>query len=295
MLRTSGLDHIAICVNDLQESETYYREILGFDTIFRIDGGPTWLGGEDGRCSVALCPGGADKQGAIEYFAYELGSETDLRELAAELKKEGYQVVHEPEAGPRPGSDSLGVLDPDGLIVRLVVSRKGMVCPSPLEKSSKTCSISPKKLGHVVIKVSDTKKSENFYLDLLGLKVTEYNELGLVFMRCTPLHHDLGLMPLPEGSAVGLHHMAFDIGAIPDLARADCFLREKNIRIEKGPGFWNQGGHVELYFFDPDLHAIELYVNMRRYKDEQLPETTPSFYRTVTIGEPEVRKEFQKF
>ena len=69
------------------------------------------------------------------------------------------------------------------------------------------------------------------------MKVTEYNELGLVFMRCTPLHHDLGLVPLPEGNSVGLHHMAFDIGAILDVARAERFLREKSVRIEKGSGF----------------------------------------------------------
>lgn len=96
------------------------------------------------------------------------------------------------------------------------------------------------------------------------MKVAEYNEPGLVFMRCTPLHHDLGLVPLPEGNSVGLHHMAFDIGAILDVARAERFLREKSVRIEQGPGFWNQGH-------------------------------TPSFSRTVTFGEPEIRKEFQKF
>ncbi len=295
MLRADRLDHIAIRVSDLRGAETYYREVLGFDTAFRVDDGPTWLGGEDGRSSLALYPGEADERGAIEHFAYDLGVGTDLRKLADDLKEEGYRVVHEPDEGPRPGSDSLGILDPDGFTVRLVVPREEVVCAQPLEKPPKTCSIAPQMLGHMVIKVSDTKKSENFYQDLLGLKVTEYNELGLVFMRCTPLHHDLGLMPLQEGSTVGLHHMAFDIGTIPDMARAVCFLKENNIKIEKGPGFWNQGHHVELYFFDPDLHAIELYVNMRRYECEQHPETTPSFYRTVTIGEPEIRKEFQKF
>ena len=295
MPRVNRLDHIAIRASDLQGAESFYREVLGFDTLLRTDGGPTWLGSADGRCSLSLIPGGTDEPGAIEHFAYELEPDTDLRALAANLESEGYRIVHEPEEGPRPGSDSLGVLDPDGMTVRLVVPKEASNPIPPVERSPEECGIAPGMLGHVVVKVSDTKKSENFYRGLLGLKVTEYNELGLVFMRCTPLHHDLGLVPLPEGDSVGLHHMAFDIGTIPDMARAERFLREKNVRIEKGPGFWNQGHHVELYFFDPDRHAIELYVNMRRYEEDRPPETTPSFYRTVTFGEPEIRKEFQKF
>lgn len=196
-------------------------------------------------------PGGTDEPGTIEHFAYALEPYTDLQALATSLESEGYRIVHEPEEGSRPGSDSLGVLAPDGMTVPLVVPKEAVnpISPGMLATWSSRCPI---------------RKNRRIFSGPSGFKVTEYNEPGLVFMRSTPLHHDLGLVPLPEGNSVGLHHMAFDIGAILDVARAERFLREKSVRIEKGPGVWNQGH-------------------------------TPSFSRTVTFGEPEIRKEFQKF
>ncbi len=40
----------------------------------------------------------------------------------------------------------------------------------------------PKRLGHIVLKVNDIDKSEGFYKDVLGLKVTHKVEQSMVFM-----------------------------------------------------------------------------------------------------------------
>ncbi len=86
----------------------------------------------------------------------------------------------------------------------------------------------------------------------------------MAFQRCATDHHDLGLVPLPKGLSLGLHHVAWDIGNTPEIARSESFLKEKNVPIEKGPGFWNQGHQIELYFLDPDKHAIEIYCNINQ-------------------------------
>jgi len=80
-----------------------------------------------------------------------------------------------------------------------------------------------KALGHVVLRVSDRARAEGFYNGLLGLPIcARYDENGLKMTFFTlGNHHDFAVMEVSgEGSrraesAVGLHHVAFNIGRNP--------------------------------------------------------------------------------
>src|ERR1700692_1779276 len=84
-----------------------------------------------------------------------------------------------------------------------------------------------KALGHVVVRVTDRARAEKFYNGVLGLPIiARYDEDG---MRMTFFtlgnHHDFAVMEVSgEGStrsesAVGLHHVAFNIGGELDELR----------------------------------------------------------------------------
>ena len=56
-----------------------------------------------------------------------------------------------------------------------------------------------RKIGHVVIRASDLRKSAEFYTQLLGFEISDiYPESmvpgGMVFMRCNPDHHGVALV-----------------------------------------------------------------------------------------------------
>ena len=61
--------------------------------------------------------------------------------------------------------------------------------------------VRPKRLGHLVLRVRDLDRSEQFYTDVLGLEVTSKLEGRMVFMSASgDSSHELALMSVgPNG------------------------------------------------------------------------------------------------
>ena len=122
-----------------------------------------------------------------------------------------------------------------------------------------------KKLGHVVIKVTDLQRSLAFYAGVLGFKVSDIigedrMPGGMIFLRCNPDHHGIALVGGAPGPADQheLHHVAFEAGSLDDVFRARKHLREHGVNIVF-EGRRRAGAQVAIEFLDPDGHNIEFY------------------------------------
>ena len=105
-----------------------------------------------------------------------------------------------------------------------------------------------RKIGHVVLRVTDLARSVDFYTRVLGFRVSDvYPEDmmpgGMVFMRFGTDHHGVALVGGMEGPSEGreLHHFAFEVATLDEvfLARA--------------------GVQIAVEFRDPDGHWLEIY------------------------------------
>ena len=121
------------------------------------------------------------------------------------------------------------------------------------------------KLGHVVLRVSDLQRSVDFYVKVLGFKVSDvYPEEmvpgGMVFMRCNPDHHGVGLVGGTAGPAAKreLDHFAFEVATLDEVFRARKHLREHNVPIVF-EGRRRAGVQIAIEFHDPDGHHLEIY------------------------------------
>jgi catechol 2,3-dioxygenase len=123
-----------------------------------------------------------------------------------------------------------------------------------------------KALGHVVLRVTDRARSEKFYNGVLGLPICARLDQGGMKMAFFTLgnHHDFAVMEVSGegssqgGSAVGLDHVAFNIGKSLDE------LREAKAKLEAAGIMPNPVDHEvtkSLYFKDPDGNGVELYVD----------------------------------
>jgi catechol 2,3-dioxygenase len=121
-------------------------------------------------------------------------------------------------------------------------------------------------LGHVVLRVTDCDRAERFYGGVLGLPVcARYNENGMKMTFFTlGNHHDFAVMEVSgagssdSDTAVGLHHVAFNIGDSLDELRE---ARQKLEAVGISPTPIDHEVAKSLYFADPDGNGIELYVD----------------------------------
>jgi catechol 2,3-dioxygenase len=125
--------------------------------------------------------------------------------------------------------------------------------------------IQARKLGHIVLKVRDARKSTEFYTRALGLKVAhEDYEHGAVFLSFGTQHHDLALFQLataeaPAAAAPGLHHTAWQLGSFAELQAAHRELQEMGIPVDSVIA---HNVTRSVYLRDPDGNRVELYCDM---------------------------------
>jgi len=124
-----------------------------------------------------------------------------------------------------------------------------------------------KALGHVVLRVTDRARAEQFYNGMLGLPIcARFDEQGMKMAFFTlGNHHDFAVMEVSgEGStrsasAVGLHHVAFNIGTnLDELREAKATLDAAGITSVP----IDHGVTKSLYFADPDGNGVEVYVDV---------------------------------
>lgn len=120
--------------------------------------------------------------------------------------------------------------------------------------------IKARKLGHVVLNVSNLEASRDFYCKALGLEVVAEHTAGkIVFLSLGAQHHDLALVQRAAGPAdptiAGLVHMAWQVEDFPTLQAAYRELLAAGIEPE--PIQHNVTN--SLYMKDPDGNLVELY------------------------------------
>lgn len=120
-------------------------------------------------------------------------------------------------------------------------------------------------LGHVVLYVTNLKRSADFYRDTLGFhEIKRLSNMAIYSSGRT--HHEMLLIEVggvprekshPEP---GLYHIGFKIGDSPeDIQKAHRELEEKDVPIV---GATDHTVTHSLYILDPDGNELELYADV---------------------------------
>ena len=107
--------------------------------------------------------------------------------------------------------------------------------------------------AHMLLKVSDIKRSERFYVDLLGFKVRQAKPLadGRPFV---PFTQGLALTSGGPQKSPQIDHIAFKAKDVPAIAAR---LRAANVKFDRDLHDGIYG--LTIYVFDPDGNMIELF------------------------------------
>jgi catechol 2,3-dioxygenase len=124
-----------------------------------------------------------------------------------------------------------------------------------------------RKIGHVVLNVTDLETAVRFYTAVLGLKVSDrYPDTmvpgGMVFLRVGTDHHGVALVGRARrGDPGSLNHFAFEVGSLDEVFRARAWLRERGVTIHF-EGRRRAGCQIAVEFTDPDGNNLEIYWNI---------------------------------
>jgi len=137
----------------------------------------------------------------------------------------------------------------------------------------------PSKLGHLVLKVRDVQASVRFYIDVVGLEVSDWIDDRMVFLRAGTDHHDLALLqmtPAEIGHSLAapsrVEHFSYHLPGVAEMQLAVEMLRQRGIPIDRGLGKHGPGANTFIVFQDPDGNNVEFYSDMIRV-DEAHPHT----------------------
>ena len=119
----------------------------------------------------------------------------------------------------------------------------------------------PKRVGHVVLNVSNVEASTKFYTEVLGFEISRQTDFG-TFLTCGKIHHDVALFQAPEGAPpvsqgqIGLNHVAIQVEDMETLKAFYQRFKEHNVPLDH---LTDHGMTASVYFYDPEDNRVELY------------------------------------
>jgi glyoxylase I family protein len=142
------------------------------------------------------------------------------------------------------------------------------VLAEPSSPTEGCFNVHVKALGHVVLKVQDLTRSEDFYSGTLGMRVVARiadPRMTFLALENSGNHHDFALVeldavaPSPAHNATGLAHVAFKIGnSTAEFNQARCVLDASEVPILYEA---ERASSRSVHVLDPDRNEIELYVD----------------------------------
>ncbi|WP_055587347.1 VOC family protein [Streptacidiphilus griseoplanus] len=277
VIKVADLAWLEFTKPDLDRAQTFAHD-FGFTTAARTEDTLYLRGALAGTHCLVIRRGPASR---FVGPAFQASDAADLDRLA---RATGGRVRPLTEYG---GGLVVDLLDPSGMPVRVVhgvAEQPARPLQQPLLVNTGRTAVRlnatqrpPRKparverLGHVVLSTRVFQRSLDWYLQHLGLIVSDFLYLDgqrdrgptMAFIRCDrggqPAdHHTLAMHLGPDSGYV---HSAYQVADLDALAAGGEYLRERGYRRSWGIGRHIQGSQIFDYWRDPDRFMVEHFTD----------------------------------
>src|SRR5271166_306120 len=274
LVKVAGLAWLEFEKPDLDRAERFYTD-FGFTVADRTPETVLLRGRQAGAGCLVVRRG---PQARFAGPAFAAAAREDLDRLARGTG--GTVTAHR-------GGHTVLLRDPSGIPVRVVHGVPDLAAlperaPLPLNFGTGPVRVNAtqrparhpaeiQKLGHVVLGTTRFQAALDWYLDTLGLIVSDFLYLdgqrdrgpAMAFIRCdlgsVPAdHHTLAMALQP---ATGYVHSAYEVTDLDEVAASGEHLRERGYRHAWGLGRHIQGSQIFDYWRDPDRVMFEHYAD----------------------------------
>lgn len=254
------LMQLGLEVPDLKASTDHAVEVLGLEL----------RAGTDERSELAL-PGQSPclvlysaARSAYHHALFHTSAE-NLDEVRRRAVEAGIEVL-----APHFSDKGLRLHAPNGVAIELSVGEG-----HSRNTSTRNDGVTIGSLDHLSFTAEDVPAFTQFFIDILGFRLSDSVNAERHWMRCGPNHHTIAVV---TGSN-GMHHYAFETSDIIGLANLGDTLAKRELNFLWGPGRHSLGQNIFTYHLDPAGSILEVCSNMVQIDDEEEWE-----YRVWTDG-----------
>ncbi len=236
-----SLCSVSLLVPDPDRTADFYTDTWGLSAVEQGKG-VAWLRGTGQEHHILhLAQHGENALGKIVFGLHDRRAVDDA---ARGLERLDVPMVH----GPGPLDDAAGgyglqLVDPEGRLVELSVERYAVVRQDPGGRAA-----IPRKIAHVVLNTVDIDAACAFYTQVLGMRISDWSEHQMAFLRCNHDHH---VIAFNQAAWTSLNHVAYEMTSIDHFMRGIGNLRQAGVTPKWGPGRHGPGDNTFSYFTDP--------------------------------------------
>ena len=203
-------------------------------------------------------------------------SPEDVDAYAASLRAAGVRIISEPGELPTPGGGyGMRFFDCEGRTLEISSSVAEVASRALNEREWL-----PGKLSHVVLNTPDLEGLAAWYVNHLGLRISDRLETFMIFLGGDNHWHHT--MALAKGQHPTINHVAYETRGIDEYLRASGRLMREGVECVWGPGRHGPGDNTFSYFTDRAGYVAE-YTTALQYIDDwstwkpRVHESTPEW------------------
>ena len=255
----TGLRSVGLAVPNYEEALDFYTKIWGLEIVAE-DSGIAFLGTvADPEQYVIRLRRSPEKR--LDVIAFSADDATAVDRAADHLISCGVQIDREPDKLQTPGGGyGLRFFDIDGRLIEISAD----VASKPYRELEARESV-PKALSHVVFNTPDINATKDFYENVLGFQLSDWNANFMCFLRCSTKHHSVALAKGPHTS---LNHVSFELRGIDEFMRGTGRLIRTGRKQLWGPGRHGAGDNTFAYFLDSTGNIVEYTTELETVEDD---------------------------
>jgi catechol 2,3-dioxygenase len=259
--------HVCLGTDDVPAMAEWYRDIM--EMAPESAGDTVWMRGK--QRDVLLRPG---KKKQVHFIAFNLADARHLQRMRSYL--EGRGVDCQDDASPVFEDGAYSFTDPDGnrLLFGLAKDKRAEMDPRPGH------------LQHIVFATTQLPVVIEFYLDVLGFKLSdvcveeETGERTACFIRSDEMHHSMAFF---RSDSARLDHFANEASCWNDIRDWGDHFADHRVEIVWGAGRHGAGNNLFIFVNDPDGNNVEISAELETFTYDQEFRTWPHDNRALNL------------
>ncbi|NUU23401.1 MAG: extradiol ring-cleavage dioxygenase [Streptomycetaceae bacterium] len=238
--RLRTLRSVALRTPRAKEAAEFYENAWGLQPV-AADTGVTWMRGTGAEHHILELREG--EQNALGKIAFSVGTPREVDDAARRLQARGIALVAEPGRLDQAGAGyGLRFADPENRLIEISCDVEAVTVRDPDGRDAV-----PRKLAHVVLNTVDIDAACDFYTDVLGMRVSDWSEHQMAFLRVNADHH---VIAFNQAEWTSVNHMAYEMPSVDHFMRGIGRLKHSGVTPLWGPGRHGPGNNTFSYFAD---------------------------------------------